>query len=99
MNKDLGELKNLGNTSVNWLHAIGIHNFDDLQRIGPAEAYAKIKVRGFRVSKVLLYALQGALINIHWNDLDANLKALLLSEAANKMQQIENFDEGFELLP
>lgn len=66
---DLLELKNLGNTSVNWLRAVGIQNRADLQEIGAVEAYVKVKQRGFRVSKVLLYALEGALIDTHWNEL------------------------------
>lgn len=80
------ELKNLGNTSVNWLHAIGICSHADLQQIGPVEAYVKIKSRGFRVSKVLLYALQGALLDQHWNDLDPDLKIQLINQANMKLQ-------------
>lgn len=77
---DLLELKNLGAASVNILHAIGINTYDDLKRVGAVEAYAKIKARGIHVSKVMLYALQGALINVHWNDLEPNLKESLLEE-------------------
>ena len=80
------DLKNLGNTSVNWLHAVGICSYCDLQKIGPVEAYVKIKSRGFRVSKVLLYALQGALLDQHWNDLDPDLKIKLINEANTKLQ-------------
>ena len=31
MQSDLLDLKNLGNTSINWLHAIGINSLEDLQ--------------------------------------------------------------------
>lgn len=81
MQSDLLALKNLGNTSVNWLHAVGIHNREDLERLGPVQAYNRIRERGIKVSKVLLYALQGALLNIHWNELDAELKRRLVDEA------------------
>lgn len=81
MQSDLLALKNLGNTSVNWLHAVGIHNREDLARLGPVQAYNRIRERGIKVSKVLLYALQGALLNVHWNELDAALKRQLVEEA------------------
>ena len=42
---------------------------------------ACIKARGIHVSKVMLYALQGALMDVHWNDLPPDLKARLVSEA------------------
>ena len=81
MQSDLLALKNLGNTSVNWLHAVGIHNREDLARLGPVQAYNRIRERGIKVSKVLLYALQGALLNVHWNELDAGLERQLVEEA------------------
>lgn len=81
MQSDLLALKNLGNTSVNWLHAVGIHNREDLARLGPVQAYNRIRERGIKVSKVLLYALQGALLNVHWNELDVALKRQLVEEA------------------
>ena len=71
-------MKNLGKTSVQWLNAVGIHNPDQLRSTGAAAAYSKVKARGFRVSKVLLYALEGALLNIHWSDLDDGHKERLL---------------------
>ncbi len=89
MKSDLLELKNLGNTSVNWLHAIGIHSYADLENSGAVDAYVKVKSRGFRVSKVLLYALQGALLDTHWNDLDGKLKDDLLMNAETRIQSFQ----------
>lgn len=86
MQSDLLAMKNLGNTSINWLHAIGINSYQDLREMGAVNAYIKIKRRGIRVSKVLLYALQGALMDIHWNDLPPDMKQQLLTEA----QQLES---------
>ena len=81
MQSDLLSLKNLGNTSVNWLLSIGIHNRHELEAIGPVHAYNRIRERGIKVSKVLLYALQGALLDIHWTELDSGLKRRLLDDA------------------
>ena len=89
MKSNLHDLKNLGNTSVNWLQAVGIHSYEDLHQIGAVEAYIKIKKRGFRVSKVLLYAIQGALLNVHWNDLEPGMKIDLVHEAEDKLHQLE----------
>lgn len=80
-------LKNLGMASVNILNAIGVKNYDDLSTVGPVEAYCRIKSRGINVSKVMLYALQGALMNVHWNDLSPELKAQLVAEADNLSQK------------
>lgn len=78
---DIQSLKNLGSTSVNWLRAVGINSREDLQKIGPVEVYNRIRERGFRVSRVLLYALEGALLDVHWNDLSAEHKQRLVAEA------------------
>jgi len=85
MQSDLLTLKNLGNTSVNWLHAIGIHNREELAQIGPVQAYNRIRERGIKVSKVLLYALQAALLDVHWNELDPAQKERLVEEAERTM--------------
>lgn len=77
MNDELQLLKNLGKTSAQWLHAVGIHTGADLRRLGAAAAYRAVRERGFRASKVLLYAIDGALQDIHWNELSASRKAEL----------------------
>ncbi|WP_339898505.1 TfoX/Sxy family protein [uncultured Gilvimarinus sp.] len=78
---ELLELKNLGMASVNILRAIGVNSYEDLKHMGAVNAYRRIKDRDINVSKVMLYALHGALLDIHWNDLPADLKARLVSEA------------------
>jgi len=80
-NSELLQLKNLGMASVNILHAVGINTYADLRRVGAVEAYVRIKARDINVSKVMLYALQGALLDVHWNDLDPKMKLQLVAEA------------------
>ncbi len=77
MNDELQGLKNLGKTSAQWLHAVGIHNESDLRRLGAVGAYQAVKTRGFRISKVLLYAIEGALLDVHWNELSPDHKRAL----------------------
>ena len=81
MQNDLMALKNLGNTSVNWLQTVGIRNRDELARVGAVEAYNRIRERGIRVSKVLLYSLHCALLGVHWTALDDEEKQRLLAAA------------------
>jgi DNA transformation protein len=78
---ELLQLKNLGMATVNILHAIGINSYTELRDIGAVEAYRRIKARDINVSKVMLYALQGALMDVHWNDLSPDLKQQLVAEA------------------
>ena len=87
MATDLIELKNLGKTSVQWLNAVGIRTLEQLHEVGTVAAYCKVRDRGFKVSKVLLYAMEGALIGKHWNDLDEDYKHRLL-------KQVEEFPSG-----
>ncbi|MGV8917774.1 MAG: TfoX/Sxy family protein [Pseudomonas sp.] len=77
MNDELQDLKNLGKTSAQWLHAAGIHSASDLRRLGAVDAYRAVRTRGFRASKVLLYAIEGALLDVHWNDISEERKEAL----------------------
>lgn len=87
---ELLELKNLGMASVNILHAIGIHTYEDLAEMGAVDAYNRIKNRGIHVSKVMLYALQGALMDVHWNELPPEMKAdLVLKAEGERSRTIE----------
>jgi DNA transformation protein len=81
---ELLKLKNLGMASVNILRAIGINSYDDLKRVGAVNAYQRIKARNINVSKVMLYGLHGALADMHWNDLPAEVKMRLVEEAEQR---------------
>ncbi len=88
MANELIELKNLGKTSVQWLNAVGIKTLDQLKKTGSVESYCKVRDRGFKVSKVLLYALEGALNNAHWNELTEEQKHRLL-QAVNARSSLQ----------
>ncbi|MDY3198189.1 MAG: TfoX/Sxy family protein [Pseudomonadaceae bacterium] len=77
---DLITLRNLGKTSVQWLRATGIHDAEELRRRGPVAAYCAVRARGFRASRTLLFAIAGALQDVHWNRLDPEYKQQLLDE-------------------
>lgn len=83
MNDELQHLKNLGKTSAQWLHAVGIHNTSDLRRTGAVDAFKAVRKRGFRATKVLLFAIEAALLDIHWNDLPKDRKEALSDQIEN----------------
>ncbi len=85
---ELLNLKNLGMASVNILRAVGINSREDLASVGAVEIYCRIKNRGIQVSKVMLYALQGALMDVHWNDLTAKQKAQLVEQAEQAEREL-----------
>lgn len=63
------KMRNIGPKSAAWLRQVGLRSFEDLQRVGSVEAFAKIKRAGFKPSLNLLYALEGALLDCHWQQL------------------------------
>jgi len=78
---ELLNLKNLGTATVNILQAVGIHSRDELAQTGVVETYNRIKARNIQVSKVMLYALEGALQDLHWTELSPELKQQLVDRA------------------
>jgi TfoX C-terminal domain len=85
------KIRNVGPKSAAWLRQVGVRTQEDLQRLGPVEAFMKVKRAGFRPSLNLLYALASAIENCHWADLpDERKTALVLAaesaEAANPIK-------------
>ncbi|WP_420798892.1 TfoX/Sxy family protein [Geothrix limicola] len=73
--------RNLGPKSTNWMYEVGIHSMADLHALGAIEAYRRVKASRKGVTVVLLYALQGAILDCHWNDLPPGMKEILQSQA------------------
>lgn len=87
--KKLVELKNLGAASVNILNAVGIRTYTDLSSIGSVQAYRRIRQRGIHVSRAMLYAMEAALLDVHWKSLDPALKVQLV-QMADRIDREEN---------
>jgi hypothetical protein len=82
---DIVALRGLGPKSAAWLAAAGIDSVADLEAQGAVAAYLAVRRAGFEPSLNLLWALQGAIMDIHWTDVPASIKAQLkqaLAEAA-----------------
>jgi DNA transformation protein len=84
------KIRNVGPKSAAWLRQIGVRTTEDLTRVGPVEAFLKVKRAGFRPSLNLLYAMAGAMADCHWADLPEERKQELLSalEAAESANPI-----------
>jgi hypothetical protein len=102
--KDDNKIRNVGPKSAAWLRQVGVRTQEDLVRLGPVDAFMKVKRAGFRPSLNLLYALAGAIENCHWADLPDGTKAALVlaaesAEAANPIKtrwqkQVERSERG-----
>ena len=73
----ISRLRNLGDKSQEWLNDIGISDRASLEKIGSVETYRILKERGYKVSMLLVYALEAALMDIDWRELPLQLKSEL----------------------
>jgi DNA transformation protein len=74
-------LPNLGSKSSAWLRAVGIRTRADLERAGSVAAYRRCLESGVPATLNLLYALEGALLDLRWDRLPAVVKANLRERA------------------
>jgi DNA transformation protein len=77
----LRDLRNLGPVSEAALTAAGVTTPQQLDELGPAAAYRLLLEHGHRPHTTMLWALAGALLDLDWRDLPADLKTQLLAEA------------------
>jgi DNA transformation protein len=73
--KKLSDLKNIGVKSADLLSQVGITTVTHLDELGAVEAWKRVRAIEPSASLMGVYALQGALMNIHWNALPQDLKA------------------------
>ena len=76
----LRDLRNLGPASERALHAVGIETPEQLDELGPAAAYVRLREADSRVSRTFLWALAGAALDLDWRELPDQVKADLLRE-------------------
>ncbi len=73
-------LKNLGPKSAQMLARAGIHDVDTLRRLGSVRAYVAVQQAGVAVSLNLLWAIEGALRDVHWNTVVRDSRMSLLMQ-------------------
>ncbi len=75
---------NLGPKSAGRLAAVGIEDAETLRRIGAVAAYCRVKTRFTDDTSLnLLWAIQGALMELHWLDVPDEIKQLPRDELAS----------------
>jgi len=75
------KLRNIGPKSMAWLRQTGVRTLEDLKSVGALAAYVRVKRAGFRPSLNLLYALEGAILDCHWQDIPDARREQLVAEA------------------
>lgn len=75
------KLRNIGPKSRAWLRQTGVHTLDDLKTVGALAAFIRVKRAGFKSSLNLLYALEGAILDCHWQAIPQVRRSELLLAA------------------
>ena len=75
------KLRNIGPKSMAWLRQTGVRSLEDLKAVGSLAAYVRVKRAGFKPSLNLLYALEGAILDCHWQEVPEERRSLLILEA------------------
>ena len=78
---DAPKMRNIGPKSAAWLRQVGLRTEADLVAIGPVEAYMRVRRAGFKPTLNLLYALEGALCDCHWQEVPEPRRQQLAQEA------------------
>ncbi|QWP76946.1 TfoX/Sxy family protein [Lysobacter sp. K5869] len=77
------KLRNIGPKSAAWLRQVGLRTHEDIAAIGTVEAFMRVKRAGFKPTLNLLYAIEGALLDCHWQEIpDERRQELILAADA-----------------
>ena len=75
------KLRNIGPKGMAWLRQTGVRTLDDLKDVGALSAFVRVKRAGFKPSLNLLYALEGAILDCHWQEIPDGRRSELIEEA------------------
>ncbi len=77
----MDKIRNIGPTTAGWLSEVGVSSITELERVGVVETYRRVReLRPGDVSLNLLWALQGALMDLHWSDVPDEIKQQLMEQ-------------------
>ena len=74
---ELTSLRNIGKELEKKLRAVDIKTAEELKKVGSEEAFLRIKLRYPEICLVHLYALEGAVSDIEYNQLQEDVKQRL----------------------
>ena len=83
----MSRIKNIGPKSESWLNNIGIFTVDDVEAIGVVEIYRRLKLSRPTISLVMLYALQGAVMDMHWQEIPDDVREDLIAKAKAALEE------------
>jgi len=83
--KQTDKLRNIGPKSAAWLRQVGLRTREDLAAAGTVEAFMRVKRAGFKPTLNLLYAIEGALQDCHWQEISDERRSELISDAATAL--------------
>ena len=75
------KLRNIGPKSSAWLRQVGLRTHEDIAAIGTVEAFMRVKRAGFKPTLNLLYAIDGALADCHWQEIPDARRVELVAAA------------------
>ena len=75
------KMRNIGPKSSAWLRQVGLRTREDLEAAGALDAFMRVKRAGFKPSLNLLYALEGALHDCHWQEVPESRRSELVARA------------------
>ena len=81
--RKIEKIKNLGPVSTKWLNSIDVYTIDEVKKLGPIVIYNMLKAHGYNVNILMVYALQGAIMDCHWNEIPEKLKDVFKKEITN----------------
>lgn len=82
------KLRNIGPKSAAWLRQTGIRTQEDLEAVGALAAYVRVKRAGFKPSLNLLYALEGAIVGCHWQEIPDERRSELVLAAGEEVAKL-----------
>jgi len=81
-------LRNIGPKSAAWLRQVGLRTREDLAAAGTVDAFMRVKRAGFKPGLNLLYAIEGALNDCHWQDVPDERRVELVAAAEAAIAQL-----------
>jgi DNA transformation protein len=75
------KLRNIGPKGMAWLRQTGVRSLEDLREVGALAAYVRVRRAGFKPSLNLLYALEGAILDCHWQQIPDERRTELVTQA------------------
>ncbi|MBP6596242.1 MAG: TfoX/Sxy family protein [Arenimonas sp.] len=82
------KLRNIGPKSAAWLRQTGIRTQEDLEAVGALAAFVRVKRAGFKPSLNLLYALEGAILGCHWQEIPEDRRSELVLAAGDEVAKL-----------